>query len=119
MLELETRNGEVSAEKQSLLVQIEYYREQFVGLVENSSSDARNEIKKRLKETTELELRVNSLSSENARLARENEALRLAIHDGKATRQNKVQANSELESRNRYLSDRLKALEQGRTELVN
>jgi hypothetical protein len=64
----EEKAQQISQENKHLYTQIEYYREQFASLIENNSADARNEIKKRLKETTDMSLRIKTLEIENATL---------------------------------------------------
>ena len=53
-------------------------------MIERNTLDSREVIKKNLKLTTDLELRVTGLTSENSRLTSENEQLKLIIHDTKA-----------------------------------
>lgn len=88
--------------------QIEYYREQFASLIENSNQDNKNEIKKRVKESTNLILKINSLEKENQALSNENERLKRQIESEKVSKTYSRQLNECMEEKYNDVHNKLR-----------
>lgn len=96
--------------------QIEYYREQFASLIENSNQDNKNEIKKRVKESTNLILKINSLEKENQALSNENERLKRQIESEKVSKTYSRQLNECMEEKYNDVHNKLRMTDKQKEE---
>ena len=99
MSELQHHNDQLTSENKHLHAQIEYYREQFTEVIGAHHQETKQEGKKRVKEHTELVLKIKSLETIVSDLTKQKESLQGQLSKAREGNEHNKQRYSQLEDK--------------------